>query len=185
MTKEPEMSHDDFQDERFRVERVLDILEHSAQRLEQRAYIPATVLRDAVAVLRATEDAAYDAAQSSEEEPPLTACIEQHIAARKPLTGMEEALAALERGEAAATASFVKHARAYIDLRREHLRLDDRLFGSARHATEERGNSTVAESVESAATLRRYDRLIEASAIIDIGAPTAFPINRSRRFGVG
>lgn len=184
MTKEPEMSHDDFQDERFRVERVLDILEHSAQRLEQRAYIPASVLRDAVAFLRATEDAAYDAARSSEDEPPLSACIEQHIAARKPLTGMEDALAALERGEASATASFVKHAREYIDLRREHLRLDDRLFGSARHTTEDRGKGT-AESVESAATLRRYDRLIEASAIINIGAPTAFPVVRSRRFGVG
>jgi hemerythrin-like domain-containing protein len=140
------------------------------------------VLRDAVELIRASEDAAHEAVQVSEGVPPLSACVEQHIAARPRLKAMQEALRALERGDAAAGFRFARSAREYVQLRREDLRLDDRLFASApRHANEK---PSPLESVESAATRQVYDRLVEASAILDIGAPTAFPTaTRTRRFG--
>jgi hemerythrin-like domain-containing protein len=162
------MSHDVFETERSRVERVLEILERTADRLESGAGVPLPVLGDAVEFIRATEDAAYEAACSSEDEgPPLSACVDQHIAARAPLTAMQEAHAALRGGDATAGAAFAGAAREYVRLRREHLRLDDRLFaGAPRHVPE----ADTEASVESAATRRIYDRLVAAAAILDAAA---------------
>jgi len=169
------MRHDDFESERYRVERVLEILEHAASRLEARAYIPASLLSDAVEFIRATEDAAYDAAQISDGEPPLSACLDEHLAAREPLEAMQEAIRALERGEPTAPTRFTEAARKYIQLRRNHMRVDDRLFESASRQSAEPKPSGSKESVESASTQQAYDRLVEASAILAVGAPTAFP----------
>jgi hemerythrin-like domain-containing protein len=164
------MLHDDFEGERRRVERVLDILEDGARRLEARSYIPLSVLRDAVGFIGATEDAAYDAARNNEVEPPLSSCVEQHRAAQSPLHGMTEALAALEGGDAAAAARFSRCAREYVQLRREHLRLDDRLFLRAVvHGAKTDAQATPVESVESAATRQRYERLVEAADALDLG----------------
>jgi hemerythrin-like domain-containing protein len=178
------MSHDDFESERYRVERVLEILEHAANRLDFRAHVPLRVLQDAVAFVHASEETAYEAAQADDSEPALSACLEQHTAARRPLAAMREALEMLERGDAAAAARFARSAREYIDLRRAHLRLDDRLFARApkrRRALD--GLLTPVDSVESAETRHLYDRLVEATAILDIGAPTAFPRRQARRVG--
>jgi hemerythrin-like domain-containing protein len=169
------MSHDDYESERYRVERVLEILEHAVGRLETRAYIPLSLLRDAVTFLRATEDAAYEAAQGGEEEPALFACIEQHVAARAPLNAMQEALTALERGDASAASRLAGAARQYTQLRREHMRVDDRLFASNLSRPRRAHGSAPEEPVESPATRQIYDRLVEASGILDIGAPPAFP----------
>ncbi|HET7220560.1 MAG TPA: hypothetical protein VFJ02_21050 [Vicinamibacterales bacterium] len=165
------MSHDDFETERSRVERVLEILERIAARLEAGAAVPLPVVGDAVEFIRATEDAAYEAACSTEgDEPPLSACVEQHIAARVPLTAMQEARVALHHGDAAAGSAFARAAREYVRLRREHLRIDDRLFASApRHERE----AEPEESVESAATRRVYDRLIGAATALEAAAPAA------------
>jgi hemerythrin-like domain-containing protein len=177
------MSHDDFEDERYRVEQVLGILQHAADRLELRARVPLTVLKDAVTFVQGSEDVAYEAAEADDSEPALSACLEQHTAARRPLAGMRKALTSLEHGDASAAAQFAKSAREYVDLRRAHLRLDDRLFARAPHPrTVERGAQI--ESDESADTTRLYDRLAEAAAILDIGAPTAFPRAHTRRLGL-
>lgn len=177
------MSHDYFEGERYRAERVLQILEDAASRLEARAYIPLTVLSDAVAFIRATEDAAYDAAETSAGQPPLAACIEQHVEARAPLSAMEDALRDLERGEAAAAPRFVRSAREYVRLRREHLRLDDRLFARMARFSSAVSTSDPAEPVETPGTRHIYDRLVEASGILDIGAPAVFPTARRRKLG--
>jgi hemerythrin-like domain-containing protein len=160
------MSHQDqFETERHRVERVLEILDRIATRLDARGYVPLSLLSDAVEFVRASEEAAYEASQSSEGEPPLSACVEQHIAARAPVLGMQQALDAFEAGDTAAAERFAQFARAYVALRRDHLRLDDRLFAKAPHATEDRA-AGVPGQAESPATRRIYHRLIEASAAL-------------------
>jgi hemerythrin-like domain-containing protein len=167
--KERRMSHqDEFQTERHRVERVLEILESIAARLEGRRYVPLTLLGDAVEFVRASEDAAYEASQTDEEGPPLSACVEQHVAARVPVREMQQAVRALETGETAAADRFAQFAREYVRLRRDHLRLDDRLFlrlrvvQPAKDATSQPSD----ETVERPTTRQIYDRLIEASAAL-------------------
>jgi hypothetical protein len=177
------MSHDDFESERYRVERVLEILEHAAGRLDLRAHVPLRVLVDAVAFVEASEETAYEAAQADDSEPALSACLEQHMAARRPLAAMRAALQSLERGDASAANSFARSAREYVDLRRAHLRLDDRLFARAPKPRRAPGESTPIESVESAETRRLYGRLVETAAILDIGASSAFPRGNAKRVG--
>ena len=165
------MVHDDFSSERYRLERVLDILEDAANRLNARAQVPFSLVRDAVEFIRATEDSAYSATEEGEVDPPLSACVQQHFAARKPLETMERTLAALERQEAPATSEFVRAARNYIQLRRDHLRADDQLFATATGPRQ--GTPPTVESVETARARRCYARLIEAAAPPDIGGPPA------------
>jgi hemerythrin-like domain-containing protein len=178
------MSHDDFEDDRYRVERVLEILEHAVGRLDARAHVSVPLLKDAVTFLRRAEEAEYEAAQVDDSKPMLSACAEYQTAARLPLAGMEKALRDLERGGRAAEARFARSARQYIDLRRGHLRLDDRLFASAqarRRAVA--GASQPVQSVETPDTHGLYDRLVEAAAILHIGAPSAFPAGGEPRVG--
>ena len=176
------MSHDNFESERYRIEHVLEILEHAVGRLTARAHVSITVLKDAVAYLRRAEEAAYEAAQADDSEPTLTACLEYCAAARRPLAAMEEAILELELGDATAAARFARSAREYAFLRREHLRLDDRLFSRAqiRRRAVDRSSEPV-ELVEPEETKHLYDRLVEAASILDIGVPFAFPSDRARR----
>jgi len=176
------MSHDDFESERSRVERVLEILEHGADRLDSRAHVPLMVLKDAVAFVQTSENAAHDAVQSDDSEPVLSACIAQHKAARGPLAVMGEALGSLERGDASAAARFARAAREYVELRRTHLRLDDRLFARAPKARRAHDHSIPSvEHLETADASRLYDRLVEAAAILDVGVATAFSRRHARR----
>ena len=95
---------------------------------------------------------------------------------------MEEALGDLQLGDATAAARFARSAREYTFLRRDHLRLDDRLFARAQiRGRALDGSREPVESVEPAATRRLYDRLVEAAAILDVGVPSAFPTARARR----
>jgi len=163
------MSHDDFGTERYRLERVLDILENAADRLNVGAHVPPSLLRDAVEFIRATENTAYSDTEESESDLPLSACVQQHVAARAPLDAMARSLAAVGDGQAQATA-FVRAARKYIQLRRDHLRADDQPFaGSAVAVT---ADAPGVEAVETAAARRCYQRLIEESATLDIGRPS-------------
>ncbi len=157
------MSHDAFESERVRVERVLDILEQVTNRLEGHADVPLAVLADAVAFIKASEDAAYEAAQVGAGEVVLSACLDQHLAAREPLRGMMHALAAIERGEAGASTRFVRHARDYGRLRRDHMRADDRLFATNERPPLERVHTGSDDSLETSGTRQIYDRLIEMS----------------------
>ena len=165
------MSHDTFESERFRVERVLDILEHTVQRLDGHAHVPVTLLRDALTFISRSEASAYEAAQLDDSEPALSACLEQYALAKRPLTAMTDALRALERSDLGAAARFARAAREYIDLRREHLRIDDRLFARLPRGA----SATPCECVEDSETRRLYDRLVESAAILDIGVSTAYP----------
>ena len=175
------MSHDDFESERDRVERVIEVLEHAATQLQAGKHVPLSVLDDAVAFINRSEEAAYEA-MLDEDEPALSRCLEQHTAIAGPLATMQEALAALAGGDARAARRFAAAVADYATLRREHLALDDRLFARAsRSAAAVDVQSTPIEFVESPDTRRLYDRVVEAGALLEMGVPTAFPNVESRR----
>jgi hypothetical protein len=178
------MSHDDFETDRYRVDHVLQILESAADRLQLRANVPLMVLNDALEFLTASEEAALAAAQADDDRPTLSACLEQHWAARLRLTAMQEALLSLQLGDASAAGRFADFTRQYVQLRREHMALDDRLFASARKAFPKSMSAAAPiESAESVTTRRLYDRLVEAAAILDLGVATAYPVAGRRRVG--
>jgi hemerythrin-like domain-containing protein len=176
------MSHDIFESERYRVERVLEILEHAVSRLGGRTQVSVSLLKDAVAFLRGAEETAFEAAQEDDSEPTLSGCLEYYTAARRILAGMQETLQDLELGDAAAATRFARSAREYIFLRRDHLRLDDRLFARAQvRGRALDGSREPVELVEPEETRRLYDRLVEAAAILGLGVPSAFPTVRASR----
>ena len=111
------MSHEAVESERFRVERVLEILERAAGRLDDGTRVPIAVIKDAVTFMRASEEAAYEAAQADDSEPTLSACLEQIAEGRRLLTRMQEAIRTLELGDASAAARCAQYARDYVDRR--------------------------------------------------------------------
>jgi hemerythrin-like domain-containing protein len=175
------MSHDNFDSERDRVERVIEILEHAAAHLEAGGDVPQSVLDDAVAYINRSEEAAYES-MLDEDEPALSRCLEQHTAVSRPLAIMQDALAARAAGDATAAVRFAGAVAEYVKLRREHLAADDRLFARAsRSAPVTETELTPIELVESSDTRRLYDRVVEAGALLEMGVPTAFPNVQSRR----
>jgi hypothetical protein len=176
------MSPDDFESERYRMGRVVEILEHAVRRLEDGGQVPLSLLRDAVTFIRTSEENAYEAARTDDSEPALSACIEHHFAARRPLSAMAESLKDLESGNAAGIARFARAARDYADLRRRHLDLDDALFarGHQQPAVRDEPNSP-AVLVETADIRRIYDGLVEVAALLALDVPTAHSRGGSTR----
>ena len=122
------MRHEDlFKDERAMIEQALGTLERGAVRIEA-GDPPTEDLRRTVAFLETTEETAYEASQVSAGEPVLSVCIAEHEAARVLLRKLRMALEARERGNPGSAAAFARKARAYVLLRREHMKRDDRLF---------------------------------------------------------
>jgi hemerythrin-like domain-containing protein len=179
--EERAMSHDDFESERYRVERVIEILERAATRLESGGAVSLSMLTDAVTFIHRSEETAYEA-MLDEDEPALSRCLEQHTAVREPLATMQDSLAALARGDATVAGRFARAVAEYVKLRREHLAADDRLFARAarRVAPVEQAEIPV-ELVESPDTRRLYDRVVEAGSLLDMGIATAFPNVQGRR----
>ena len=176
------MWRDNLESERYRIERVLEILEHAVGRLGTGAHVSVSLLKDAVAFLRGAEEAAYEAAQADDSEPTLTACLGYCAAVRRLLAAMEEALRALELGDATATARLARSTREYALLRRDHPRLDDRLLaGTPGRGRALDGSRESVELVETDGTWRLYDRIVEAAASLDIGVPSALPTARGRQ----
>ena len=169
------MSHDDFESERYRVERVIEILERAATRLNSGGQVPLSLLTDAVAFINRSEEAAYEA-MLDEDEPALSRCLDQHTAVSGPLATMQDTLSALGGGDATAAGRFARAVADYVKLRREHLDADDRLFARAsRRVPPIEQSAMPVELAESPDTRRLYDRVVEASALLDMGVATAFP----------
>lgn len=176
------MSPDDFESERYRMGRVIEILDHAVRRLENGGQVPLSVFRDALTFIRTSEENAYEAAKTEDSEPALSACVEHHLAVRRPLSAMEEALKDLESGNAAGLARFARAARDYAELRRRHFDLDDSLFarGHKQPVVRDEQNSP-AVLVEPADVRRIYDNLVEVAALLELDVPTAYPIAGSAR----
>lgn len=158
--------HDHFANERQRLERVLEILDAVASRLEMGGVLPLDLLGDAFEFVRASEEEAYEASQMSDGEPTLSVCVEQHIAARIPIRGMQQALFGLQWDEKSAGGRFARYAREYVRLRREHMRFDDHLFPHARQPAKDPGGGAGEQTMESPGTQRIYDRLLERAACL-------------------
>lgn len=125
------MRHEDlFKDERAKIERTLETLERIAAQIEAGEPLP-PLAAATVALLNKTEETEYDTSQNNEDQPVLTVCVAEHEAARVPLRKLRLALDALERGDRPAGQVFVQNAREYVQLRREHMKRDDRLFARA------------------------------------------------------
>lgn len=122
------MRHEDlFKDERAKIERALEALDRIAAQVEAGEPVPAEAAAT-VALLNQTEEAEYDASQNHEDRPVLTVCVAEHEAAWVLLRQLRRALDARERGDPAAGPMFAQNARDYAQLRREHMKRDDRLF---------------------------------------------------------
>jgi hypothetical protein len=122
------MRHEDlFKEERATIERALETLERIAAQVDAAEPIPAEAAAT-VALLDETEEAEYDASQNYEDRPVLTVCVAEHEAARVRLRKLRQALDAMERGDKSAGPLLVQNARDYVQLRREHMSRDDKLF---------------------------------------------------------
>jgi len=139
-------------------------------------------LKDVVTFIRRSEDAAYEAMKTDEDEPALSACLEHHAAVRPPLSTMEVSLAALAGGDASARATFVRAVHEYVTLRREHFRLDDRFAIAPDHwsALLDRPDTPI-EFLETPETRRLYTRVIEAADRLAIGRSIPQSEPRSRK----
>jgi hypothetical protein len=122
------MRHEDlFKDERAKIERALEALDRIAAQVEAGEPVPAEAAAT-VALLDETEEAEYDASQNYEDRPVLTVCVAEHEAARVLLRKLRQALDAMERGDRSAGPVIAQLARDYVQLRREHMSRDDKLF---------------------------------------------------------
>ena len=150
------------------------ILEHAARRLDDGEDVPLSLLKDAVAFVRASEEAAYKAGELDDSRPPLTACLQEHAAAWPLLKAMEESLPALAHDDAIATSRFVHAADEYVAQRREHLRVDDRLFA-------DRGDGPPARRRIGAAGSSRSSLRVLARSTIGSLKPRQSPTSVYRR----
>ncbi|RPI57699.1 MAG: hypothetical protein EHM55_00775 [Acidobacteria bacterium] len=116
-----------FKQRRAQTDLALETLERIA-RLVDAGEPPSAQAATTVAFLAGLEEAAYDASQVSAGEPVLAACVEARQKARVLLQKLKAALDERERGETAAGSVFAQTAREYVQLRREHMELDDRLL---------------------------------------------------------
>jgi hypothetical protein len=163
--------------ERGRIELALDILEYAATRLDSRSYVPMSVLTDVVTFIDASEEAAFEALLTGDASASCC-CANQYGLAHVALGGMRQALRALDEGEAAGAIRFVRFARDYIRLRREHMRLDPNLFERAPIRRCEPDG--VVDLPADVSAMGAYKRLVAAVAALDI-LTAPLQIDRPRR----
>ena len=118
---------DRFKQRRAQTDLALDTLERIA-RLVDGGEPPSTQAATTVAFLAGLEETAYDASQVSAGEPVLAACVEARKKARVLLQQLKAALDERDRGDTAAGSVFARTAREYVQVRRDHMELDDRLM---------------------------------------------------------
>jgi hypothetical protein len=116
---------DAFKLRRVQTELALETLERLARVVAAGESVQAATT---VAFLAGLEEAAYDASQVSAGEPVLPVCVEARKKARVLLQQLQATLDEYARGDAAAARVFVRTAREFVQLRREHMEADDRLL---------------------------------------------------------
>ena len=178
------MSHDTFESERYRVERVLEILEHAVDWLGARVHVSVSLLKDAVAFLRGAEEAAYEAAQEDDSEPTLSGSgwnttqppggywrpCTRHFGTSNSATQMPPCGSP---GRRASISSWIGETicASTIDCLRE------RKYAAARWM--DRRASGIGRAYKTD-TNALDDCLVEAAAILGLGVPSAFPTARAR-----
>lgn len=122
------------------IERLLNLLEDSAGRLERGEPVPPSMLSGMLEFVQVYADAGHHgkeeglffpalAARGLEpDESAIGAFRAQHEAGRALVREMRDALPAAGRGDTASAQAFAASARDYVALLREHIRLEDDLF---------------------------------------------------------
>lgn len=118
---------DRFTQRRAQTDLALDTLERIARLVDAGEPLSAQAATT-VAFLAGMEETAYDASQVSAGEPVLAACVEARKKARVLLQQLKAALDERDRGDTAAGRVFARIAREYVQVRRDHMELDDRLM---------------------------------------------------------
>ena len=129
------------------IEQVLNCLEKMVEQGDGTGKLAAQSAEQAVDFFRNFADRCHHGKEESHFFPameakgfsrdcgPTRVMLYEHDLGRQHVGGMSDALAALEAGDAAAPQRFAEHARAYIDLLREHIQKEDHcLFSMADQA---------------------------------------------------
>lgn len=134
-------------DEHRVIEQVLACLEKMVQRCHAEGKLDRQAAEEAVTFFRNFADRCHHAKEEthlframepkgfSREYGPTGVMLQEHELARARVSGMDQAIGAAAGGDAEAVGRFVDHARAYIELLREHIQKEDHcLFAMANQA---------------------------------------------------
>jgi hemerythrin-like domain-containing protein len=122
------------------IEKMLNVLEAVAGRLERREPLPEGTVRDLLEFFRVFADGVHHQKEEAflfpalvahdrdAASPPIDAYLAQHDIGRGYMREMVEASREMERGVASAAAAFAASARDYIGMLREHIRIEDHYF---------------------------------------------------------
>lgn len=129
------------------IEQVLSCLEKMAEQAEAGERVDAPSAAAAVDFFRNFADRCHHGKEESHFFPameakgfsrdcgPTAVMLYEHELGRREIAGMTDALAALDAGDAEASTRFAEHARAYVNLLREHIHKEDHcLFSMADQA---------------------------------------------------
>jgi len=141
------------------IEQVLDCLEIMAERCEAAKELDLEPANQAVDFFRNFADGCHHGKEEdylfpmleqkgfSREEGPTGVMLHEHEEGRRHVRGMAEATSAVAAGNSSATADFVSHAQAFVQLLREHIHKEDHcLFQMADQTLSEQEQSQLLES---------------------------------------
>jgi hemerythrin-like domain-containing protein len=122
------------------IERVLDVLDAAAERLERGETVAPALFLDAVRFIAGFADGTHHRKEEGVLFPALAACglpvdggpiammLHEHERGRAYTAGLREAAQRLDAGDASAAADVADHARAYAVLLRQHIRKEDQIL---------------------------------------------------------
>jgi hemerythrin-like domain-containing protein len=154
------------------IERMLEVLEECAERLDRGDGVPAEMLSGMLEFIQVYADAGHHAKEEDLLFPALAAhglepdsssigaFKAQHVSGRLFVREMRDALPAASRGETAGAQAFAASAQDYIALLREHIRLENHHF--AEYAAEYL-------TPEDDATLRAQMDAVDRARALDVG----------------
>lgn len=163
---------DILQSEHRVIEQVLECLQCMTIEAEQQRRLDAEPAREAIAFLRTFADGCHHAKEEDHLFPAMEArgfprnggptgvMLHEHELGRQHIRGMDDAVEGAAGGDRQALSTFVDHARAYIELLRQHIQKEDHcLFAMADQVLSDQDNAEI---------LSRFDHLEEA----DMGSGT-------------
>jgi hemerythrin-like domain-containing protein len=143
------------------IEQVLDCLDKMIQTCQSEHKLDEQSAKDAVDFFRNFADRCHHGKEEAHLFPAMEAkgfardcgptgvMLYEHEQGRKFVRGMAEAIEAAAKGDAAEQKEFIRNARGYIDLLREHIRKEDHcLFGMANNAFTEQDQQALSAAFE-------------------------------------
>jgi hemerythrin-like domain-containing protein len=143
------------------IEQVLDCLDKMVQTCQREHKIDEQSAKDAVDFFRNFADRCHHGKEEAHLFPAMEAkgfardcgptgvMIYEHEQGRKFVRGMAESIDAAAKGDAAEQKEFIRNAREYIDLLREHIQKEDHcLFGMANNAFTEQDQQALSAAFE-------------------------------------